>query len=37
MLGLSYEHDHPRLMNLLGNAVVGWVVSAVFLALVAIG
>ena len=36
MLGL-YDHDHPSPMSLLGNAVMGWVVSAAFLALVAIG
>ena len=28
-------HDHPPLVDLLGNAVASWIVSAAFLALVA--
>lgn len=39
MFGLSDEdhHHHPSLTNLLGNAVAGWIISAAFLALLAVG
>ena len=36
MLGL-YDHHHPSLTDLLGNAMAGWAVSVAFLALLAWG